>query len=182
MTDDVAKLESEEESPDSGQEDGSNTATSLFVRIALGTAGLCLVIGFFLPWINLNTQSSVSGLGLVASDDHVIRAAFDGAQRWLLLLIPILGILLTAIGFLGFRWSTKVAALVGLTIIGFGFVTLILIFIERTGYGLWLVFTGAFLSLVLGIFPWLRARDQKKKAKGSAAEGSAAEGSAADVT
>ena len=138
----------------------------IVLRIVLGAAGLLLVVGFFLPWINLES-STVSGLELVTSDDPIIVALVgQEAQKWILLLIPLFGIALTAIGFLGVRYSGHISAILGILIVGYGIVTVIIFFFQKTGVGLWLILGGAFISITAGLVTFLRsrgARDEPKK-------------------
>jgi hypothetical protein len=153
----------------------------LALRIALGTAGLLLLVGFFLPWVKMSTTSEetpglvqlekVHGIELATSDEDFIRAAVgNDTQRQLLWLIPAFGLALTAVGFLGFRWSGAVAAVLGLLLVGYGVVTVVLIFFEKTSYGLWMVLGGAFLALAGGAFGWARAHQARKSAKAADTE------------
>jgi hypothetical protein len=135
----------------------------LALRIALGTAGLFLVVGFFLPWLQFGELTNISGMDLVISNDRVIRSATGETQRWILLLIPVLGLALTAIGYLGFRWSGIVGAGVGLLILGYGIVFVVTIFFQTTAIGLWLIIAGCFLAVGIGLFSWARARAQKER-------------------
>src|SRR5688500_6131841 len=72
------------------------TPAQLAIRIVLGTAGLLLVIGFFLPWLNLGAElGSLSGFEIVTSSNRAVLHA-AGEHRWILLLIPVLALALTA--------------------------------------------------------------------------------------
>jgi len=141
----------------------------IVLRIVLGAAGLLLVVGFFLPWINLET-SSVSGLELVTSDDPMVVALVgQQAQKWILLLIPVFGVALTAIGFLGVRYSGHISAVLGILIVGYGIVTVIIFFFQKTGVGMWLILAGAFVSITAGLVTFLRTRGAKADGKRSGA-------------
>ncbi|HJL16507.1 MAG TPA: hypothetical protein RMH99_12670 [Sandaracinaceae bacterium LLY-WYZ-13_1] len=154
-------------------------APHLAFRIALGAAGLCLLIGFFLPWVKIQSTPSdetpqevrrelvsYSGLELASTDDDFVRAAAGGdTQRQLLWLIPLFGLALTAVGFLGFRWSGLVGAVLGLLLVGYGVVTVVMIFFQNTHYGLWLVLLGAFVAVSTGTLSWARAHRAKKATK-----------------
>jgi hypothetical protein len=119
-----------------------------------------LVIGFFLPWIQLPDDNH-SGLSLVFDDNRNVREMVGDTQRWVLLVIPVLGIGLTAVGFMGFRWAGPVAVSIGLTLLAYGVVTVVMLFFQHTAVGLWFVVGGAFLSLSAGMVGWLRARSAK---------------------
>lgn len=151
-------------------------APHVVFRILLGTAGLLLVIGFFLPWLRLEMPAAdlsgmamikeITGMQLVFSDEPLIRAmGGDDTQRYLLLFIPAFGLAMTAVGFLGFRWSGVVAALMGLTLVGYGIVMFAVFFFQKTGLGLWLILGGAFLSVSAGVVSFLRSRQSGKSAK-----------------
>ena len=70
---------------------------------------------------------------------------------------------LTAVGFLGFRWSGIVAAILGLSLVGYGVVTVVLFFFQKTALGLWLILGGTFLAVAAGMFTFLRARQASAK-------------------
>lgn len=139
-------------------------APHMLLRIVLGTAGLLLVVGFFLDWITIPSQS-LSGLELVTNEDRDIREAVGETRRWILLAIPALGVALTAIGFLGLRWSAAVAAGIGLVLIVYGIVTVVALFIETTEVGLWLILAASFLALGSGLVTLIRGRMAKHPAR-----------------
>jgi hypothetical protein len=141
------------------------------IRIALGISGLLLLVGFFLPWLHLGDLRDVSGLTLVISDQPIIRHMIPETQRYILLAIPVLGLALTAIGFLGFRWSGIVGAVVGILVIGYGVVTVVTIFFRTTAVGMWLMLGGSFLALGMGLFAVWRMRSAKAKGEEPAPEG-----------
>src|SRR5262245_12320611 len=41
------------------------SAAQLAIRVVLGTSGLLLVIGFFLPWLHFGELTNISGMDLV---------------------------------------------------------------------------------------------------------------------
>jgi len=133
----------------------------IVLRIVLGISGLLLLVGFFLPWLKLEGDMlrSISGLNIVLPDDEVVRAlAGEGSQRYVLLLIPGFGIALTAIGFLGVRYSGRISAFLGILIVGYGMVTVVIFFFQRTGVGLWLILLGAFIAVTAGTITFIRSR------------------------
>lgn len=131
------------------------------LRIVLGTAGLLLVVGFFLPWVQIDREMR-SGLELVVETDPDVRELVDDTQRWVLLVIPVLGAALTAIGFLGLRGSSAAGTIVGLLLLAYGFVTVVLLFFQRTGLGLWLIVTATILAFGAGLFAMLRGRNARQ--------------------
>lgn len=153
-------------------------APHLILRIALGAAGLLLLVGFFLPWVGIeygatgDTPGEIqrdldySGFKLATSDDDFVRAAAGSdTQRNLLWLIPVFGLALTAVGFLGFRWSGPLGAVLGVLLVGYGAVTVIIIFFQNTRLGLWLILGGAFLAIAAGAFSTARAYQARKAEK-----------------
>lgn len=140
--------------------EGARGAPPLALRIALGAAGLLLVVGFFLPWLQLPSDTH-SGLTLVFETDRDVREMVGETQRWVLLVIPVLGVGLTAVGFMGFRWAGPVAVGIGLLLLAYGVVTVVMLFFQHTAVGLWLVVGGAFLAVSAGMVGWLRARSAK---------------------
>ena len=154
-------------------------APQLLLRIALGAAGLLLLVGFFLPWVGIQSRPradtpgevqrelmNYSGFELASSDDDFVRAAAGSdTQRNLLWLIPVFGLALTAVGFLGFRWSGPLGAILGVVLIGYGAVTVVIIFFQTTRLGLWMILGGAFLAVASGAFSWARAHRARKVEK-----------------
>jgi hypothetical protein len=133
----------------------------LVLRIVLGTAGLCLVVGFFFPWIKIGDLANISGLDLAISDNIVIRQAIGASTRWVLLAVPVLGLALTAIGYLGFKWSGLVGVIVGVLVVGYGIFILAYLFFQLTAPGLWIVLVGALAAFFTGLVTVLRARRGK---------------------
>src|SRR5690606_12219419 len=104
-------------------------------RVALGFAGLSLLVGFFLPWLHDTTEGvdgaaativSSTGLSLAISGD------LGGSPAMLLFLIPALGIALSAISFMGFKWSGQVAVGIALTLIAYALYVLLQMFVQHT--------------------------------------------------
>src|SRR5690606_11941207 len=136
-------------------------APHMALRIVLGTAGLLLVVGFFLPWVQIDREMR-SGLELDVESDPDVRDMVDDTQRWILLVIPVLGAALTAIGFLGVRGSGAAGTVVGFLLMAYGLVTVVLLFFQRTGLGLWLIVGATILALGAGLFAMLRARNASR--------------------
>jgi len=130
----------------------------LVLRLFLGLAGLLLVVGFFLPWFQLG-DGDIAGLQLVTSHDPMIVALVgQDAQRWILLLIPGFGVALIGVAVAGLRYSGPVAAILGVLIVGYGMVTVVIFFFQKTGLGLWLILLGAFLAVAAGALSFVRGR------------------------
>jgi hypothetical protein len=122
---------------------------------------LCLLVGFAFPWLKFGA-AEYRGYELVfppASDIIVLSAI--GNARWILLFVPVLGIALTAVGFLGFRWSGVVGLGISVLIIGYGVFAVVYLFFQVTGYGLWIVLAGALIGLIVGIANVMRSRRAK---------------------
>ncbi|MCB9595090.1 MAG: hypothetical protein H6719_20400 [Sandaracinaceae bacterium] len=135
----------------------------IVLRIILGLSGLLLLIGFFFPWLRLNGADNqvdlVSGLDIVVGGNAVVRAFLGQEwQSYLLLLIPGFGVALTAVGFLGVRYSGQIAAVLGILIVGYGMVMMIIFFFQRTGFGLWMILGGAFIAILAGVVTFVRTR------------------------
>lgn len=135
----------------------------IVLRIVLGAAGLLLLIGFFFPWLRLegpdDQANLVTGLDVVMAGDPVIRALVgQDAQRYVLLAIPLFGIALTAVGFLGVRFSGHIASVLGILIVGYGMVMVVIFFFQKTGFGLWMILGGAFIAILAGLITFIRAR------------------------
>jgi hypothetical protein len=125
--------------------------TSSFVaRSLLSIAGLGLLIGFFLPWVKLGELVEASGFTLVVSSGQVIEQ-LSGPHRLLLFVVPVSALLLLFTAIRGTRGTTVVAVMSGLFILGYGFYTLVRLFFESTGLGMWLVVGSALLALSVGL-------------------------------
>lgn len=154
------------------------------LRIALGAAGLCLLIGFFLPWMSLPSETptgseivQISGLSIVAVDSAATRLVMGDGQRLLVLAVPAFGLALTAIGFLGFRWAGPIALVCGVVVVGYGVARLIILFFQVTGVGLWLVVIGALTAIIAGAIAWGRLREDAARRRALKAAAKAAKNS-----
>jgi hypothetical protein len=137
-----------------------STPIQVFLRILLGFAGLSLLVGFFLPWLQhegetAGTMVEQTGLALATGENLV------GSPARLLFLIPGLGVALSAISFGGFRWSGQVAVTFALSLMGYALFVLLQMFVQHTALGLWVVAGGTFVILLLGVMTWISGRDRK---------------------
>ncbi len=156
LDDDKDELATKEAGPKPG-------APHIVLRIVLGVSGLLLLVGFFLPWLKLADHDAVSGIDLVlGSGDFAQSLVGQGSQRYVLLLIPGFGVALTAVGFLGVRYSGQIAALLGVLIVGSGMVTVVIFFFQKTGIGLWLILLGAFIAVAAGTITFARSRSRRE--------------------
>lgn len=103
-----------------------------------------------MPWVDLVTMVSVSGFDLMVSQGQMI-ALLSGPFRMLLLAVPVAGALLLLGAVTGHRASLWVALLTGLLVLGYGTITLVRLFLETTGLGLWIVVGAAFLAFGLSL-------------------------------
>lgn len=119
-------------------------------RVVYFFCGLAMTVGFFLPWVIAGTTIELSGMGLVFSGGELVRA-ISGAGRFLLFLVPLLGIGLSAGAITGHRLTSWAAAIGAGFLLLFGAVNLILLFISSTGLGMWLVVFASLGALVMGM-------------------------------
>jgi hypothetical protein len=126
-------------------------------RVFFGVCGGLLLIGFFMPWFVAGTMISMSGLGLVFASGEVV-GMLAGANRFLLVVVPLLGVLLLGGSILGKRVTRWLAVGGSGLILLFGFVILVRFFISSTGLGMWLVIISALLGLSIGLVAIGRAR------------------------
>jgi hypothetical protein len=134
------------------------------LRVVIGFAGLSLLVGFFLPWLNRastaegaapGAMEAVTGLSLATSGE------LAGSPSMLLFLIPTLGIALSATAFMGFKYSGQVAVGIAVALIGYSLYVLLQMFVQHTALGLWVVSGGTFVILLLGVIAWMTGRDRK---------------------
>jgi hypothetical protein len=126
-------------------------------RALFGLCGALLLVGFFMPWFVAGTMISMSGLGLVFASGEVV-GMLAGANRFLLVAVPLLGVLLLGGSILGKRVTRWLAVGGSGLILLFGFIILVRFFISSTGLGMWLVIISALLGLSIGLVAIGRAR------------------------
>ena len=127
------------------------------LRAVLMTAGLALLAGFFMPWVHISGVAAVSGLGLMGSQGEAVEM-IAGAHRFLLFAVPVFGVLLIAAAVTAHRAGRWVALVAGVTVIGGGLLTLIMMFFRTTGAGMWVVIFGALAALCAGLLTLQRSR------------------------
>jgi hypothetical protein len=119
-------------------------------RVLYGACGALLLVGFFMPWFVAGAMVSVSGLALVFTSGEMV-GMLAGANRLLLVVVPVLGALLLGGAILAHRVTRWIAIGGSGLILLFGFVILVRFFISSTGIGMWLVILAALLSLSIGL-------------------------------
>lgn len=148
----------------------SDGGPNMLMRALMGFSGLSLLVGFFLPWVRIPERPG-DGEGAAAIAAHMAsgldllsEAGIGGAPAALLLVVPILGTLLSAAAFMGFRWAGHVAIGVAASLLLFGLWVVLRLFVEHTDLGLWVTVGGTFITLLLGVITILWTRDRKGKA------------------
>lgn len=155
-----ASMEKASEKADAGK--GASFAFTggppLALRALVGFSGLSLLIGFFLPWFRVEADAEhASGLTLMLSD------SVGGTPAMLLVAVPILGVLISAAAFMGFRWTAHGAIGVAALLLAYGLWVLLRLFVEHTALGLWIVVGGAFITLLLGVVTLMWSRERSPK-------------------
>jgi hypothetical protein len=155
-------------------------APHIVLRVLLGFSGLALLVGFFLPWFRVpgaeGTQATLqSGYALMTSGD------LAGTPALLLLVVPILGAVLSATAFMGFRFSGEVAVGVAVLLIVYALYVLLQVFVQHTGEGLWIVAGSTLVILLLGVITWMLGRDKGVRGKAEAGASSAGVGTDAET-
>jgi len=114
-------------------------------QTALVVAGLALVVGFFLPWVDIGGMITASGWTIVW------RAEGATTTRILLGFVPVIGALLALAGLTASRKTTGIALAAGGGILGYFVWSFARGFFATTGLGLWLVIAGAIVALGVGL-------------------------------
>lgn len=111
----------------------------------MGVAGIALVVGFFMPWIDLGGLVSVSGWDLVR-DSHISLGT-----RAIFALCPVVGAALAIAAFGGSRSTATVSVAAGLGVLGYTGFKIAYTFAKITGWGLWLVLAAGVVALIFGL-------------------------------
>lgn len=154
-------------SPDAPQTPPSDPATPatpaapapLWLRAVLGLAGLGLVAGFFMPWVHFGELVSVSGLALAVSSGQAVEG-MSGPHGGLILIVPLAGVLLLAGAIRGHRGIAWAALVCGFLIFAVGLYTLVRLFLDSTGAGMWVVAACAVVATAAGILQTRRPTQQ----------------------
>lgn len=127
--------------------------------VAMG-AGLMLLVGFFLPWIRIESVPEA-----IAGWQLGIYSPKLGAAYYAAYLVPVLGALMAVLSVKKPRWASGVGIAAGATILGWGVFEVARFLYTRTFAGLWLSLAGAALMFIGGLITWKRGRAAKAEAK-----------------
>ena len=123
---------------------------SFVERALFGGCGAALLVGFFMPWFKIGALLTVSGLTLLVSSGEMV-GMLSGSNRFMLVIVPLLGAVLLGGSILGSRLTRIIAvAGSGLFLLG-GFFITIRLFLSTTGTGMWMVLFAALLALSIGL-------------------------------
>jgi hypothetical protein len=114
-------------------------------NMVLGITGLALVVGFFMPWIDVGGLHGVSGWDMVCSEQLSL------ITRIILALCPLGGAVLALSAFGRSNKAAQLGLAVGAGVLGYTFYKLAYGFIKVTGAGLWMVLAGATVALAIGL-------------------------------
>jgi hypothetical protein len=115
------------------------------MRMIMGLTGIALVVGFFMPWIDVGGLHGVSGYDLV-KNEHLATST-----RLILALCPLGGALLALAAFARSAAAAKISVAMGAGVLGYTTFKLAYGFLKVTGWGLWMVLAGGAVALVLGL-------------------------------
>jgi hypothetical protein len=115
-------------------------------RSMIAVAGAALLIGFFLPWVDIGFGPTISGY-------TVARAGHGASTFWL---IPIGGLAMLITALMGSRHARLVSCGVGLSLVGYAVVKTVYAFFATTGFGLWVVIAASLGAILL---PLLQRRE-----------------------
>ncbi|HKU38683.1 MAG TPA: hypothetical protein VJR89_11065 [Polyangiales bacterium] len=123
---------------------------SFTTRSLIGLAGLGLLIGFFLPWMNWGDAVTLSGFTLVVSSGVAVDA-IAGPSHGLLFIVPIAAVGMIASAIFAPRAAAWVALLGGGSIILYGIYALMRFFLGSTGPGMWITVIASLVALAVGL-------------------------------
>jgi hypothetical protein len=149
----------EEASEVEAPEKPSQQPPHVVMRALLGFSGLSLLVGFFLPWVRVPAAEDGSTSEVLETGFNLVfQNNVQGTPSVLVMLVPILGALLSAASFMGFRYAAQTAITVSMSMLLYGLYVLFSMFVHLTAYGLWTVAGGTFVILLLGIATYVLGR------------------------
>lgn len=113
--------------------------------------GIGLIVGFFLPWMHMGSMASLSGLALLVAQGEAVDL-LSGPYRLMLLEVPLFGVSMIAGAVFLRRWGAWLAVISSVIILLSGVLTLVSVFIDVAGGGMWVVTLCVLLSLAVGLF------------------------------
>lgn len=119
-------------------------------RTMIAVAGAALLLGFFLPWVDIGFGPTISGY-TVARAAH--SASLFSAMFWL---IPLGGLAMLISSLIGSRHARLISCVVGLSLVGYAVVKTVHAFFATTGFGLWVVIAASLGAILV---PLLQRRD-----------------------
>lgn len=112
-------------------------------RTLIALTGAALVIGFFLPWVDIGFGPTISGFS-------VARAANSASMLSMMLwLIPVGGVAMLVSAVTNSRHARMISVLVGLALVGYSVVKTVHAFFATTGFGLWVVIAASLGAILL---------------------------------
>lgn len=132
----------------------------LVLNVLMGCIGLTMIVAFFLPWYQ---EAAEMGVEVATHNgfDLAVATSLVGTPSALLFLVPVLGAALTAVSFLRLRFSPHIGIAIAVALLGYGLYVLLMMFVQHTAIGLWLVTGGTFVALLLGVAALVVARKEK---------------------
>lgn len=112
-------------------------------RTLLLLTGAALLVGFFLPWVDLGFGPTISGFAVAR---HAPNGALFQTMLWA---IPVGGLAMIVTAATGSRHARLTSVLVGLGLVGYGVVKTVHAFFATTGLGLWLVIIAALAAVAV---------------------------------
>lgn len=124
-------------------------------RLLIGIAGLTLLVGFFLPWVDVGGM----GFRMQASGYFAVRSSHAfGMIEAVMLAVPLGGIAMMVAAFKSARAARIVSLSCGLGLAGYSAYKIVSTFFAVTGWGLWLVIAAGAFAMV---GPLLMARERR---------------------
>lgn len=134
---------------------GEQGVAALVSRVLLGLAGFGLLVGFFMPWVRFGNMVVLSGFSLSASSGDAVEV-LSGSGRALLFMVPLSAVALIVCAYTGHRIWVWVALLTSAVLLSYGAFTVVRLFLQSTGAGMWLVVGCALLAFAIGLIGYGR--------------------------
>jgi hypothetical protein len=125
-------------------------AGAMASRSLLAVAGMVLLIGFFMPWLQLGSMMQLSGFTLWTASGEAVEV-ISGPRRVLLFMVPLSGVALIAAAYVGHRVSVWTALVASALLLAYGGYTIVRLFLESTGLGMWMVVGAAMLAFAVAL-------------------------------